>query len=933
MKKIIPVVLLLLLGTLSLRAQGPHSIKGFVVDTLYTTRLINSSVSVLNAKDSTLVKFTRVGENGAFNIPGIPTGKFILLVTYPGYADYVEKFNLDSLHKEKDFGKVNLILMAKLLSEVLIKGTAGAIKIKGDTTEFNASGFTIQPNSKVEDLLKQLPGIQVDKDGKITAQGQKVNKVLVDGEEFFGDDPTLVTKNIRGDMVDKVQLYDKKSDQATFTGIDDGVKEKTLNIKLKEDKKQGYFGKLDAGAGTNKNYEGQGMFNMFKGKKKFSAYGTIGNTGRTGLGWQDNSKYGSSSNMEFSDDGGIMIFGGGGDDLESFSGQYNGEGIPLARTGGVHYDGKWNQDKESINSNYKIGSLSVDGTKNVQTQNNLPGGIIKSNSDQTFNNYAFRQKLDGIYEIKLDSTSSLKVSVEGTLKNNETNTHYSGNSLRENDVLLNTTDRNLDNKTDEKLFKATAFWNKKLKKKGRSISLSLSESINEKESKGFLRSENGFYNTSGKLDSTRIVDQYKTNRIRSSVFNSNLTYSEPFSPYFSVILNYGLGINNGLQDRKSFNAVSPGQYTVLDSAFSNNYKLDQLSNQVGAIFNYKKEKTIINFGTKMTAVNFEQLDQFTNKKMDRNFLNWSPQASYQYKFSQQKSIRISYNGNNTQPSIDQIQPVRVNTDPLNITVGNPDLKPSFTNRFNASYNSYKVLSSRYLWLNASYSFTMNPIVSNTTTDAASGKTTYQSINLTTKNTSNYYLYGSISSKIKAIGIDAGLFLNANGNTFYNYVNSELNKTESYTYSGGFNVSRYAEKKYNFYVSFGPNYNTGQSSLQKNVNNNGWGFTANSSATVYLPAKFEISSDVGYEYRGKTESFNEDFKRTIWNASLSKKFFKSEELKLSLSGRDLLNQNTGFNRSAYGNMLTQTNFTTIKRYFMCSLTWDFNKMGGGAKTQK
>eukprot|EP01132_Coremiostelium_polycephalum_P017488 gene17488-20931_t len=466
MKKIIPVVLLLLLGTLSLRAQGPHSIKGFVVDTLYTTRLVNSSVSVLNAKDSTLVKFTRVGENGAFNIPGIPAGKFILLVTYPGYADYVEKFNLDSLHKEKDFGKVNLILMAKLLSEVLIKGTAGAIKIKGDTTEFNASGFTIQPNSKVEDLLKQLPGIQVDKDGKITAQGQKVNKVLVDGEEFFGDDPTLVTKNIRGDMVDKVQLYDKKSDQATFTGIDDGVKEKTLNIKLKEDKKQGYFGKLDAGAGTNKNYEGQGMFNMFKGKKKFSAYGTIGNTGRTGLGWQDNSKYGSSSNMEFSDDGGIMIFGGGGDDLESFSGQYSGEGIPLARTGGVHYDGKWNQDKESINSNYKIGSLSVDGTKNVQTQNNLPGGIIKSNSDQTFNNYAFRQKLDGIYEIKLDSTSSLKVSVEGTLKNNETNTHYSGNSLRENDVLLNTTDRNLDNKTDEKLFKATAFWNKKLKKKG-----------------------------------------------------------------------------------------------------------------------------------------------------------------------------------------------------------------------------------------------------------------------------------------------------------------------------------------------------------------------------------------------------------------------------------------------------------------------------------
>src|SRR5690606_2451490 len=169
----------------------------------------------------------------------------------------------------------------------------------------NASSFKIEPNAKVEDLLRQLPGIQVDKDGKITAQGQTVNKVLVDGEEFFGDDPTLVTKNIRGDMVDKVQLYDKKSDQAEFTGIDDGEKTKTLNIKLKADKKNGYFGKVDVGGASDGYYQGQAMFNTFKGKKKFSAYGTIANTGKTGLSWRDNSKYGSSNNIEVTDGGGI----------------------------------------------------------------------------------------------------------------------------------------------------------------------------------------------------------------------------------------------------------------------------------------------------------------------------------------------------------------------------------------------------------------------------------------------------------------------------------------------------------------------------------------------------------------------------------------------------------------------------------------------------
>ena len=935
MKRIMLSLALLIGVSLALHAQNNnYRIKGFVVDTAYSAKLANSSISVLNAKDSTLVNFGFAAENGSFTIDQLSPGQFILLVTYPGYADYVENFKLDSTHREKDFQKLNLTLIANLLQGVIIKGKATAIKIKGDTTEFNASSYVIQPNSKVEDLLKQLPGIQVDKDGKITAQGQTVNKVLVDGEEFFGDDPTLVTKNIRGDMVDKVQVYDKKSDQATFTGIDDGVKAKTINIKLKEDKKQGYFGKADAGLGTNKNYQDQLMFNLFKAKKKFAAYGILGNTGVTGLGWRDSDKYGGSSSMEFSDDGGLMFYFDGDGGLDSFDGRYDGQGIPLVRSGGVHYDAKWNTDKESINANYKIGSMNVDGTKNVISQNNLPGNVIKSNSDESFNNYAFRQKGDVKYEIKLDTLSSLKVSAEATFKNSEKNSTYIGSSKRDNDVLLNESNRSLDNKSDEKLFKATVFWNKKFKKKGRSVSVNLTENISNSESNGFLKSTNKFYDDQGILlpDNTKIIDQYKTNRSTANVFNSNITYSEPISTYFSALFNYGLGINNSLQDRKSFNPSAPGQYAILDSVYSNRYKLDQLSNQFGLIFNYNKDKTIINFGSKVTAVQFNQLNEYTNGSLHRNFINWSPQASYQYKFSQQKSLRFYYNGNTSQPRIDQIQPVSVNTDPLNITMGNPNLKPSFTNRFNLSYNSYKVLSSTSLWLNGSYSFTMNPIVSNVTTDAAAGSSTYQSINLTSRNTSNFYFSANLNNKIKPIDINFGFYTSANGNTSYNYSNTELNKTQSYTYSGGINVSKYKEKKYSFYLNMGPNYNTSESSLQKNLNNNGWGFNGSSSFTVFLPFKMELNSDGNYEFKGKTESFNEDFSRFIWNASITKKFFKEENLRLSFSGKDLLNQNTGFNRSAYSNMITQTNYTTIKRYFMCSLTWDFNKMGGG-KTQK
>ncbi|MDB5032759.1 MAG: TonB-dependent receptor, partial [Mucilaginibacter sp.] len=234
---------------------------------------------VLNAKDSILRKFTRAKPDGSFAINDLAKGKFILVLSYPGYADYTEGFTLDEkVEPSHDFGKLSMILKSRLLQDVIIKGSARAIKIKGDTTEFNANAYVIQPNAKVEDLLKQLPGIQVDKDGKITAQGQTVSKVLVDGEEFFGDDPTLVTKNIRADMVDKVQLYDKKSDQATFTGIDDGQKTKTINIKLKENSKNGYFGKLYGGIGTQDNYESQLLYNKFKGKEKFSISGTSSNT-------------------------------------------------------------------------------------------------------------------------------------------------------------------------------------------------------------------------------------------------------------------------------------------------------------------------------------------------------------------------------------------------------------------------------------------------------------------------------------------------------------------------------------------------------------------------------------------------------------------------------------------------------------------------------
>jgi hypothetical protein len=923
MKLTITTLLAFCLYTASVFAQSSYSIKGTAVDTSSKVKLVNTTICVLNAKDSIMRKFVYAGEDGHFAITGLPAGKFILLMSYPTYADYVEAFTLDEKNPTVDFSIIYMQLKTKILQEVMIKAEVIAVKIKGDTTEFNAKAYVIQPNDKVEDLLKQLPGIQVDKDGKITANGKTVSKVLVDGEEFFGDDPTLVTKNLRADMVDKVQLYDKKSDQAAFTGIDDGKTTKTINIKLKEDKKNGTFGKLTGGIGTDGYYEGQAIFNRFKAKEKYSVYGTTANDGKTGLGFSDNTNIGAS-NVQVGDDGGLFITGNN-DALDSFNGTYDGRGQPLARTGGVHFDNKFGADMQTLNTNYKIGSLSVDGNTATTTQQTLPTGSIYTNSNQTFNNYAFRQKLDAAYQVKLDTSTTLKIAADATFKNFKVGNDYNTNSRDSLNRFINKQVRSVTNNGDQQVFDASAFFTKKLHKVGRTFSWNVSEAYNKNTTDGYLKSETDFFNKAGAQDSAQIVNQYKTTNTISSALNSNITYSEPLSKGFAVLFNYGFAINNSTADKKSFNQSATGVYNILDNVYSNDYKFNQLTNQFGAVFNYKSKKVIFNLGAKASDVNFKQVDQYTGNVYKRDFINWLPQARFSYMQSQQKSFTLYYNGNTSQPTIDQIQPVRVNTDPLNIVLGNANLKPSFSNNFSFDYNESKIISGANTYLDGSYSFRSNAIVNNTVTDITSGKTTTQYTNLAGKTPYNYYLYFYTGRKIKPSDISIGINLNTNGNISYSYINNQLNMSKSYSYGASLSLSKYIAQKYSFSAGGGPQYTINEFSLQNANSNNASGANVYLYSNYYLPAKFVIASDIRYSYTAKTQALPQ-LDRTIWNASIYKTFLKDDHLRLTLSANDLLNQNVNFNRNITGNSITQTSTTGIKRYIMFSVQWDFTKFG-------
>lgn len=902
-------------------AQQGYSIKGSVADTALFSKMFNSTVYVLNAKDSIIQQYTYVNAEGNFAIDRLSPGNYILLITYPDYADYAETFSLDETHASRDFGHINMQLKSRLLHEVLIKGGVTAIKIKGDTTEFNAKAYVIQPNDKVEDLLKQLPGLQVDKDGKITANGERVTKVLLDGEEFFGDDPTLVTKNIRADMVDKIQLYDKKSDQAAFTGIDDGVKTKTINVKLKEDKNNGMFGKLEAAAGSSGLYQAQGIYNHFKPLERYAAYATAANTGKVTLGQGDNSRLGTAGNIVPVGDVVIIPSTSGGDNFDGFNGVYDGRGLPTAATGGIHYDAKWKANKDIFNANYKAGYLGVSGTNNVITQQTLPAGLLNSLTDRHFSNSAFRQKTDASFSFNPDSSSTIKIVGDGTLKYTDAETDYQTTTAR-NDTLLNRNTQSQNTHGNVDMFNLSALYTKKLSK-GRTFSWALTSTYNNDHTTGYQNSALDFYNPAGGKDSTTRIDQYKNTELSITALSSNLTYTQTLTSRFALVFNYGLGINNSQAERSTFNLTPSGRYDELDTAYSNNYRFNQLTNQLGSILNYHYGKSTLNFGTRLSFVGFTQNNRNTGNIYRRDFMKWSPQLSYALRISQQASFSFNYNGNTVQPTIDQLQPVRVNNDPLNVVLGNPDLQPSFSHRLNFRYRLSNTVSGYYVTLGGAYGFNPDAIVSSLHT-SPTGSTTVQYVNLQGQTPHNYSFNSDISFKINPLDMSAEIELNASGSRSYLYSNGNLSTSDTHDYSGTVQLRKDKQKAYNISFVAGPSYSFNNFSLQQ-YSGNAAGFYSDCYATIYLPAKIQLTPSYNYNYRGATPNLPAQ-SRFNGNFALAKTFLKSDALKLSLNINDIFNQNINYSRNVTANAITQSSYNGIRRNALLTLSWDFNKFG-------
>ncbi|MBV8251788.1 MAG: outer membrane beta-barrel protein [Chitinophaga sp.] len=928
MKKLTSVLAMLFIMHVAMAQKA--IVKGTVTDTLNHTQLANAVVSVLQAKDSILYKFQRTNEKGHFEIKDLKPGKYLVMVNYPKFADYVESVTLaDST--VQNMGAVKLTQKSRLLQEVVIKQQVAAIRFKGDTTEFNADSFKTVANANVEDLLKILPGISVDNKGQVTAMGQKVKKVLVDGEEFFGDDPTLVTKNLRADMVDKVQVFDKKSEQADFTGVDDGEKSRTINITLKDNKKKGYFGRASAGGGTDGYFDTQLMFNLFKGKKKFAAYGIAGNTNKIGLNWDERAKFGQgdADNVNYDETMGYYEFTGNGNDgFGGWGGQFDGQGFPLVQNGGLHFEDKWNEDKQRANVNAKAMRLGVEQWSANVRQQVLNNSVQYANDSSSSKNVVNKMRGDGMYEWKIDSFSTVQVKVQGGRDNTSSFSNSHGTVKNELGELLNESTNKTSGSGQKDMFGSNLLWKQKFKKKGRTFSLNLAQNYDKNNRDGFQLSRADVY-AGGVLDTTMIVDQHKITTGESMNVSGNATYTEPLGKYSLLQFSYGLIVNNNHSGRNSFNIDGSGKYALLDSLYSNDFAYNVLTNTGGLAYNYNKKKFRFNIGVSVGSSNQTQENKFTNTVWKRSYVNWNPRMRFTYNIKQQTRFSFGYNGNTGQPSISQLQPLVSNDNQINIYVGNPNLKPAFYNSLYASFSDYKILTERNIWVNFSYNTTFNDFSTSSVTDAG-GRTKTMTVNV--NGNQHFSLYYNGSWKVKPLGITVGVEGNSGLGKRINFVNGEENKASTFNASNTLSFYKYKEKVINSNLSFGATYNSSVSSIQSAIKTSYWTYNITGETTVFLPWKLELTNSLEYFIRPKTNLFPAS-NMPIWFAAVTKKIGKKDVFSVKAAVEDILGKRVGLDRNMNGNTISQNTYGIIGRYAMLSFIWNFNKFGAGAAAAK
>jgi hypothetical protein len=921
-------IIILIALLFSVYGYSQIKISGTITDKTGNT-LPGATVKILN-KDSVFINGTASDTAAKFNLTLEPGNKYILLFSYIGYRDRYK--SIETGNEPLLLGKIVLRDDTKTLSEVEVKTVQQRGEQKGDTTAFKADAFKTHPDATAEDLLKKMPGVTSDNNG-LKINGENVQKVLVDGKPFFGDDPNATIKNIPAEIIDKVEVFDKMSDQSAFTGFNDGNQQKTINFVTKKGKNIGQFGRVYAGGGAdekmNGRYNAGASINSFNVKRRISLLLLSNNINQQNFSTSDIT--GAMGNSGQSQGGGNNSGGsgpGGGGSSSLLTSPQNG--ITATQSAGLNYSDSWGRKINVSGSyffNYSDNTNHSDIVRDYFTSNKL---VYSQTNDNKTTNTNHRGNLR--FEYNIDSINKLIITPSFNFQDNHLNSSLAGSNVIADNVPLSNTQTNQKIGNNGYDFSNSILYQHKYKKEGRTVSVNLSTQLTEKNNDGNYNSLNVY------TDTTSGLNQLFTTNSNSKKASVNLSYTEPLNKNAQVQINYNPSYTEGLSNKviNDFNAVTNG-YSDFNTPLSNKYNNTYQTQRGGLGYKYRKDKLNFSFGAdaQQSMLNGSQIFPVAFG-INQSFQNILPNAQLNYRFSKSKNLRIYYRTGTNIPNVSQLQSVLDISNPLQVKTGNINLKQTFDNNLTFRFGGFNPATSRnaMLFVNAGYS---DNYVTNATTILRSdstlqGYTIKRGSQLTKPvNLNGYYnaraffVYGFPLKALKSN-------LNFNGGVNYNHtptlINDLLNFSNSYAASGGIFIGSNISQNLDFSLGYNGNYTIVKNTLQTKSDNNFFSHAATFKLNWIIYKGFVLNTDVTHTlYNGLTQSFNQEY--FLWNAYVGYKFLNNKSLEAKIYMFDILNQNRSISRTVNGNYTEDNSTVVLKRYLMFTLTYTIRNFKSGA----
>lgn len=911
---------------LSFTAFSQNTVKGRIKDSSSNTSLAGATVTLQNSGFSRNAVSGKIGE---FTFSEVPDGSYKISISFVGYEAIAKTITLSG-------GTTNLGTFAMkkggTLEEVIVKATTPPAQQKGDTVQFNASAFKVNPDANVEDLVKKMPGVAIE-NGQVKAQGEQVKKVTVDGREFFGDDATAALRNLPAEVVDKIQVFDRLSDQAQLTGVDDGQGYKAINIVTREDRRNGQFGRVYGGYGTDDRYQAGGSVNFFNKNRRISIVGLFNNINQQNFAGSDILGLSSGGSGR----GGGAGRGGGGNFL--VQGQ---SGISKTNALGINFSDLWGK-------NFNVsGSYFFNNSNNENNSSSNREQLITPDSSTFYREISesirksTSHRVNMRMEYKIDSFNTLMIIPSFNYQQNNNISSTSGRQSLEDGSPTSATENFNRTKGDGYNFNNTLLFRHAFKaNRRRSYSIGLTTGINNRNSSQDVSAITTFFKTGVPvIDSTL---QQQLSETRGYNLSANINYTEPIGKKGMLQFSYNPSYSNNDADQRTWKFEdNTGKYSLLDTSLSNVFRNQTTTQRAGITYRLGDREKNISFGVdgQQATLKNDQVYPGTGT-LKKTFSNILPNAMIWWKFNAMSNVRLFYRSSTGNPSVNQLQNVINNTNPLYLTTGNPELEQSVSNRLGGRFTYTNSRKGNSFFINLFATQTDNFITNATFTprqDSAltstvmlhKGAQLSKPVNLNGYWNTNLMVTYSMSIK----PIKSNLTINA-GNTLSRtpgIINNITNVANSTTWSGGMNLASNISEYVDFNISYNANYSTVKNSFQQSLNNNYFSQNAGLGLNLLSKNGWMFQTDVNNQlYRGLTAAFNQNF--WLWNMSAGKKFLKDQKGELRLSVFDLLKQNRSISRTIAANYIEDNQTQVLTQYFMLTFTYKIKNFGKAPAPQE